>query len=196
MEAFTLYTYESCPLTVRGQIENIASELSTNMKGNLLGLYLHGSMVLGGFDVNSSDIDMIAIVEKELSLKEKIAVSSLLLSLNKKPCPIDIEFFIKDDLLPWRGAPASHFYFSDYWVMQYERIALGGEDAGDLLCVVNPGGEATADFKIAREHGICLYGAPIAELLPILSDEVFGISYLQAYASILLSLRMTSRVHS
>ena len=173
METFMFYSYESCPSVVKQQIAKITNEVSNQLNGNLLGLYLHGSMVLGGFDEASSDIDMIGVIKDELSLKEKIALSSLLLSLNKKPRPIDIEFFIKDDFVRWQGSPASHFYFSDYWIEKYEKIALGGDDASDLLAVVNPGGEATADFKIAKENGVCLYGMPTTKLLPVISDEIF-----------------------
>jgi streptomycin 3"-adenylyltransferase len=41
--------------------------LSEVLKNNLIGIYLHGSLVLGDFNCKTSDIDFVVLTEKILS---------------------------------------------------------------------------------------------------------------------------------
>ena len=52
---------------MRRELEPLLSEIrSTHLEilgGNLVGLYLHGSLALGGFNPRRSDVDYIAVVQ-------------------------------------------------------------------------------------------------------------------------------------
>ena len=173
MDITKLHNYASCSTEIKRQIENVACKISSLLQSNLAGLYLHGSMVLDAFDENSSDLDMTGVICSPLTLPDKIELSSLLLALNNAPCPLDLELFVKDDLVSWRQNPKSDFYFSDYWAESYDIIALGGEHAADLLSAVFPGGEIASDMKVIKQSGICLCGIPIDELFPDIPDGLF-----------------------
>lgn len=162
-----------CSIEIKQQIENIVNGVSRLLKTNLAGLYLHGSIVLDAFDENSSDLDMVGIINNDLSLTEKIELGSLLFSLNKKPCPLDILFFIKGDLTPLKHRLPEHFYFSDYWSVQYEKISLGAENAEEILASVFSDGEPVSDFMVIKQKGVCLFGKPINEIFPDVSNEIF-----------------------
>lgn len=41
------------------------------MKNNLIGIYLHGSYVLGSYNYSVSDLDYLVVVKKALSFKDK-----------------------------------------------------------------------------------------------------------------------------
>ena len=96
-------------MQVKQQIENTVNGIFQLMTTNLVGLYLHGSIVLDAFDENSSDLDMVGVIHRDLTLAEKIKLGSLLFSLNKKPCRFDIQFFIKTDINPLKLQPTEHF---------------------------------------------------------------------------------------
>ena len=168
-----LDNYKTCSSMVRKQINDIVSGLSSLLKTSLIGVYLHGSMVLDAFAENSSDIDIMAVIDRCLSVAEKIEMGSFLLSRNKKPCPLDLEVLIKEAFEPWGSPPVGHFYFSDYWARKYERISLGGENAERLLSAVFSNGELIADMKLVKQSGICLYGIPINEMFPEIPDELY-----------------------
>jgi streptomycin 3"-adenylyltransferase len=67
--------------------ENVAQIISSSFEdqSNLLGVYLHGSAVLGGFDFRSSDIDILAVCRQPMTIAEKDAVAERL-SRTRLPC--------------------------------------------------------------------------------------------------------------
>jgi len=165
--------YETCPAEVKQQIQNVAGGLSALLGTNLLGLYLHGSLVLGAFDVNSSDIDMIGVVEHSTSLAERVAVGSLLLSIDHKPCPIEVKLIIKEGLIPWHFPPPCHFFYSEYWTWLYQRFA-SGEDLSHILLSGHPDEydrDLAAEIKLINQCGVCVYGLPAPELFPDVPEE-------------------------
>ena len=71
-------------------VHNVARELFASFKdpSNLLGVYLHGSAVLGGYNVKTSDIDILAVCKQSMTIAEKDAVTTLL-SRTNLPCPAE-----------------------------------------------------------------------------------------------------------
>lgn len=53
----------------------VIDEIQTVIKENSVGFYLHGSLALGGFNPLSSDIDLMVVTEKALSLHEKLTLT-------------------------------------------------------------------------------------------------------------------------
>jgi predicted nucleotidyltransferase len=74
----------------KNYIQNVARELFASFKdpSNLLGVYLHGSAVLGGYDVKISDIDILAVCKQPMAIAEKDAVTTRLTRTNL-PCPAE-----------------------------------------------------------------------------------------------------------
>jgi len=163
----------NCSIQVKQQIENTVNGISQLMDANLVGLYLHGSIVLNAFDENSSDLDIVGVTYRDLTLEEKIKLGSLLFSLNKKPCRLDIPFFILTDINPLKHRLKEHFYFADYWALQYEKISLGADNTEEILDSVFSGGESISDFAVIKQCGICLFGKPINQVFPDISSELF-----------------------
>src|SRR5258708_22513642 len=61
-------------LTPYSEVNNLLDELLKNMQNilgdKLVGLYLYGSLVWGDFDLNTSDIDLLAAVSSDISEQE------------------------------------------------------------------------------------------------------------------------------
>jgi predicted nucleotidyltransferase len=47
-------------------IDELSTRIQVSLGDRLRGLYLFGSMVAGDFDVETSDIDLLAIVESDI----------------------------------------------------------------------------------------------------------------------------------
>lgn len=71
-------------------VQDVAQELCASFKdpSNLLGVYLHGSPALGGYNVRTSDIDIIAVCKMPMTIAEKDAVATRLSRTNLK-CPAE-----------------------------------------------------------------------------------------------------------
>src|SRR6266446_1149161 len=84
--------------------DEVASQLRTALGDKLVGVYLHGSAVLGDFVRERSDIDVVAVSDGPLTVEEKHAIVERLSSESLR-CPVGgLEFHVVDrhavDALP------------------------------------------------------------------------------------------------
>jgi len=163
--------YETASKDVKSQIDNVTNILSSSLTSNLLGLYLQGSLVLSSFDAETSDIDIIGIIDNPLSAKDKIELGSQLLSIHHKPSALEVVFVTKNHLIPWQYPPVCNFYFSDYFSQQYRQF-LHGENLSHRLLTINANTvNITPCLKLTKEKGICLYGIAADELIPAIPEN-------------------------
>ena len=75
-------------LTQYGDINRLLEELLISIRKilgkKLVGLYLYGSLVWGDFDYDTSDIDLLAALISDLSLKEFSALEEMHEGFSKK----------------------------------------------------------------------------------------------------------------
>jgi streptomycin 3"-adenylyltransferase len=173
MDTNKFYNYKTCSAEIKRQINNVVDNLQLSLKISLLGLYLNGSMVFNSFDEKRSDIDMIGIIDNFLSAEEKIELGSVLLTLHRKPCPLEILLIAKEHLIPWQYPPVCHFYFSEYFVEQYKQFLLGENLTHRLLTINSNTLNITSCVKLTKEKGICLYGMAVNDLFPDIPDSDF-----------------------
>ncbi|MDX3100407.1 aminoglycoside adenylyltransferase domain-containing protein [Nonomuraea angiospora] len=67
-------------------IRDVASAMAAVLGSRLVGVYLHGSAVLGGFDARRSDIDALVVCEHPMTADEQTAAAERL-SNDRLPCP-------------------------------------------------------------------------------------------------------------
>jgi hypothetical protein len=65
---------------------NVASAMAATLGSRLVGVYLHGSAVLGGFDTRRSDVDILVVCESRMTTIEQSAAAERL-SCERLPCP-------------------------------------------------------------------------------------------------------------
>lgn len=154
-------------LTPHEDIDELLGDLLGRMRealgGNLLGLYLYGSLAAGDFDRGSSDIDLLAVTAAEVGEREF------------------------ERLREMQGRfVAEHAEWDDRLEIAYlsaEALRTFRGCAG-RAAVVSPGEpfrfrEAEAhwliDWRTAREKGVTLYGpAPSAFIGPVSKEEFLG----------------------
>ena len=157
--------WKNCPARVRRQVLGFAAELSKTLGPNLVGIYLHGSLAMGCFNPNASDIDLIIVTRRRVGTRKR-KLAALALAVSSKPFPIEVTSFSGKDLKPWRYPTPFNFHFSEDWRKAYESGSafrrMGAE-----------GRDPAANITEARSRGLALLGAPVGIALPPVPAEDF-----------------------
>ena len=56
------------PETVRACLDDLQTRYTAILASNLVGMYVHGSIAMGCFKPDSSDIDVLVVVDQPLSV--------------------------------------------------------------------------------------------------------------------------------
>jgi streptomycin 3"-adenylyltransferase len=160
-----LYGWKNCPPLVQRQLDQSVHEIQTTLADNLIGIYLHGSLALGSFNPDASDIDLLVVTQHSMSLATKRRIAELLLQRSQQPRPIEISFLGQADLRPWRHPAPFDLHYSEMWRAGYERD-LAGEGWRTWNDTQRYDPDLAAHVTIVSHRGIGLAGAPIADVFP------------------------------
>ena len=118
---------ESTVPRVQGQTKRLVDGIHDALRDNVVGVYLHGSAVLGGLHPRS-DIDVIVVTTRRTSLDDKRLLVDLLLALSGRggssARPIELDVVVHSEIRPWRYPPPFDFHFSELWRTEFERGEL------------------------------------------------------------------------
>ena len=163
---------------VRAQLDGLVTGLVDALGENLVGVYLHGSLVLGCFNPQRSDVDVVVLIRRPTSGAERRALVPVLLrSSGSKawprtpPYPLEIDVVAEPDVNPWRYPTR----FDVHWSESHRRAEL---EAGRLM----PPGDSVdlaAHVTIVRQAGLALYGPPPADVFPEVPFEDYRDSLLR-----------------
>lgn len=162
----TPHGWPDSPDEVRDQIGRLARALQDALGEMLIGVYLHGSLVLGCFNPARSDVDVLVVTERPMSRDEKNIVASILLGASGdwtpgSPRPLEISFLSRHDLDPWRHPTPYDLHFGERWRPAFE------EGLDEVLPgQTTPDADLAAHITVVRERGIVLHGLPIDEVFP------------------------------
>ena len=142
------------------QAEQVADVLRGILGDAVIGVYLHGSAVLGGLRPGS-DIDCLAVTRRPTTDDEKRTLIDRLTRISRRGDPtarsIELEVIVQWDVRPWRYPPRSDFKYGDWLGADFDRgelVPLGHVDP-DLSLLV------TAVLRADRP----IVGPPPAEVL-------------------------------
>ena len=141
-----------------------ATRLGGSLGARLLGVYAHGSLVLGDFAPERSDVDLLAVAAAPVSAPEKERIAAEL-SEAALPCPAagGLEFHLVDrsSILPELDAPRFELHVATTPGAR-DRVVDGAKRPGDPDLVLH--------FAVLRDHGRGVHDAPPArELFPRMS---------------------------
>jgi streptomycin 3"-adenylyltransferase len=152
------------PEEVRPQVEAVTKGLRDVLGHDLVGLYLHGSIVLGCFGPRS-DIDLVAVLARPTAQERKRQLAGRLLELSAPyeptgpPRPIELDAVLEESLRPWRYPTPLDFHYSEEF---RERLGGGELEAWDGLESRN----VAAHVTVVRQEGIPLVGPAVDKLFP------------------------------
>lgn len=144
---------------------------------SLVGIYLHGSFVLGSYNPNVSDLDYIVVVKQALAIETKksiidFTITHLLPSAPKKG--IEFHILVLNETRKEEESFRFDCHFSNVHLNQYLENPsryiekMSGEDK-----------DLAVHLTLINEKGLVLYGEPIAEVFSPISPSTYweGILY-------------------
>ncbi|WP_225728735.1 MULTISPECIES: aminoglycoside adenylyltransferase domain-containing protein [unclassified Nocardia] len=144
---------------------DVASAMATVFGSRLVGVYLHGSAVLGGFDARRSDIDVLVVCANSLTVAERSAVAA---GLNEErlPCPAHgLELSVVT--LPVTRNPTARPRFELHVTTAPDdsKVVDGHEHAGDPDLVLH--------FAVCQQAGrLAGSGGPASEVFAPVAAEL------------------------
>jgi streptomycin 3"-adenylyltransferase len=175
-----MYGWNDCPETVRDQVERFLSVLREILSDNLVGVYLHGSLAMGCFNPKRSDIDLLAITRRGMSVEEKRRIAELLLNISGSPYPIEVSFLSERDLNPWEHPTPFDLHYSEMWRRQYEEDLSSGRWR-DWNEERHKDEDLAAHITVILNRGISLYGPSPRVVFPSIPEKDYIASILSDF---------------
>lgn len=158
------------PGAVHRQLQRATRAFRRVLGRQLQGLYLHGSLAMGGFDARRSDLDLLGVCRRRLSNSEKRKMIEAMLSISGSPRPIVMSIVAHTDLVPWRHPAPFQLCWSEDWRGHYRQQLNDGtwrrwerEHPRD--------GDLAAHVAMTRVRGRALFGPPPAAVLPFVPES-------------------------
>ena len=131
------------------------------LQDNLVGIYLHGSAVMGCFNPEKSDIDLIIVVDQPLPDSIKIEYMDMVVVYNASgPAKgIEMSIVLRKVCKPFVYPTPFELHFSSGHLQWYKNDPdeyirkMNGEDK-----------DLAAHFTVINSRGKCLYGSPVKEV--------------------------------
>ena len=154
-------------------INSFVEQSKEILRDNLVGVYLHGSLVMGCFNPQKSDIDLIIVVEQPLTDTVKRAYIEMTVEHNALgPAKgIEMSIVLREVCKPFVYPTPYELHFSAGHLEWFEEAPdeyireMNGTDK-----------DLAAHFTIINKRGKCLYGAPIEDVFA----EVPSVDYMDS----------------
>lgn len=166
------YDWMNCPKVIKAEVNTLLAEFSHLPDLHFSGMYLHGSLALGGFQPARSDLDIIVTTSERISVQAEKAAVELLLRVSKFPAPIDIWFLDEHDLASFQQPLPFTLHYNE---RLRERFQL--DLSSDTWQHWNDRSHTDPRFAmyltVLQHKGICLAGKAIDEEFPHVPEQVF-----------------------
>lgn len=174
------YSWDNGSYEIKPFLHEVIGKLAVLLDGKMVGVYLHGSLAMGGFNPRKSDIDLIVVTEQLLPIQTKRALAHFFLQHSNRPFPIEISSLSVSQLESWKHPMSYDFHFSEFWRERFE-VELKNSTTLYLNHVEKTDGDLAAHFTILNYRGICLTGRPIHETFPNVPQKDYIASILEDY---------------
>jgi predicted nucleotidyltransferase len=147
----------------RATLDQLRLELERHFGSDLVALYLFGSLVAGGFRPGRSDLDLIAVLEREVDAGEQFDLLKQLHDAFVAERPewdgrIEVSYVSREVLATFAERPSG-------------RVAV--ISPGEPLNIHDAGIDSILDWYSVCEYGETLLGPPPHELGPSVSREAY-----------------------
>jgi streptomycin 3"-adenylyltransferase len=159
---------------------NLTDTIRAITEDNFLGIYIHGSLAIGGFNPNRSDVDLLVVLKNSLDIATQCKLAKFLLANSNDPYPIEISFLTQNQLNNWTHPCPYEFHYSEGWRQSFEReLSAGTYGAINNDHKVDP--DLAAHITILNHSGICWEGPPIKDVFPVIPEPHYLSSILADY---------------
>ena len=135
---------------------------------NLVGIYLHGSAVMGCFNPQKSDIDLLVVTANDMPDETKRAYMDMVVTLNAQAPAKGIEMSVV------KREVCKPFAYPTPFVLHFSagHLAWYRDNPDDYVKKMNgTDKDLAAHFTVIRARGVCLYGEPVSDVFGEVPDE-------------------------
>lgn len=159
-------------MNTQALLDKIVALFNKELKGNLTGIYLHGSLAMGCFNPLKSDVDFLVVAKEKLTAVNNSNIAKIALSLHDEMTGtsnergIEFTIILETYLNPFVYPTPFEFHYSDYHREKYrtdENYLCGGFEDKDLA----------SQIVVAYERGITLYGKSLSELYEPINSQYY-----------------------
>lgn len=168
-----LVGYNDLPKEISHQIDKVVNIWVKYVNDELVGVYLHGSIVLNAFNSKSGDIDILVVVNKSLDFPTKLSIAKEIIEIDQKPCPLEMSAILLNDAKEWKTPGNCVFHYSDFWTEKYQEKLADQEAECYVVDNEFPDADVTSYIKLIKQSGIVLYGKEISNVFGDISDDDF-----------------------
>lgn len=168
---------------------NFVKESREILGKNLVGVYLHGSAVMGCFNERKSDIDLLVVVYEEIPDEVKKRYMDMVVRLNEAAPPKGIEMSIV------RKNVCNPFVYPTPFELHFSIAHLGWYRTNPSDYIGRMNGvdkDLAAHFTILSHRGMCLYGEEISAVFEHVKAEYYLDSIWNDVADAEEAIRMDS----
>ena len=140
------------------------------LRSNLVGIYLHGSAAMGCFHPAASDLDLILIIEEDISDSAKLAFMNEIIQFNKEAPPKGLELSLvkREYCKPFVYPTPYEMHFSNghlEWFLKSPNEYVEKMKGTDK--------DLAAHFANIIQYGIVLFGEEIESVFDSVPKEYF-----------------------
>lgn len=149
-------------------LSEIASRVQDVLGDNLVGIYLHGSLAMGGFNPELSDIDILVVSKNQVPPAKRESLAQAMLRLNAKAPKKGIEISVVrlGALKPFVYPTPFEFHFSPLWI---DQLKNGQFD----FTAEQTDPDLAAHLTTVKARGRVLYGESIDKVFPEVPDNYY-----------------------
>lgn len=165
--------YNTLSDDVKEQIRSITDIWLKCIGESVVGIYLHGSIVLDCFVEAASDIDILIICDKHLNREDRLALAKEIIQIDCKPSHLEMSAVWMKDLNPWKYPTPCQFHYSDGWTEHYKNLLDGNIKDSFIVDEDFCDPDIASYVHLINQSGICVYGKPIKEVFPTVPEKDF-----------------------
>ncbi|MBU7314175.1 aminoglycoside adenylyltransferase domain-containing protein [Paenibacillus oleatilyticus] len=148
-------------MLVPSALDDITDLFKEELNENLAGIYLHGSLAMGCFNPDKSDIDLLVVVKRKLTAETSRRIANKLLAIdNELPNEggIELSVILESSLGEFVYPTPFEFHYSPLHRDKYRTD-------GNYICGGREDPDLAAHLTVAYHRGIALYGKPLREVM-------------------------------
>jgi predicted nucleotidyltransferase len=180
------------PQEIAHLLSDIVTECTGVLGNSLVGMYLHGSLAMGSFNPDSSDVDFLVVTKNKLTPKKRkeLAKAMIRLSEHAPRKGLEMSVITQGELLDFKHPTPYEFHFSTGWIDQCRNDTF--DYSKDNLV----DGDLAAHLTIIKARGRVLYGQAIDAVFPDIPQQHYRDAILDDARAILRNLSSTSSATS
>ena len=151
-------------------VESFVRESERIIGDNLVGIYLHGSAVMGCYNPDKSDLDFLVVLKESMMDDVKRTYMDMIVGLNAQTPGKGIEMSIvkREVCDPFIYPTPFELHFSQMHIKWYS------ENPDDYIRKMNgTDKDLAAHFKVIKARGKCLFGLSIDEVFSEVPEQYY-----------------------